>query len=408
MELSLPSEIDDQALLGRVLDFYTDTLKQAPEGIAFLQAKGLVHGELIDRFRLGYANRTLGLRLPEKTRKAGAAIRGQLERIGLYRPSGHEHFNGSLIVPIFGEHGEVVQVHGRKIRDDLRPGTPTDLYLPGPMRGVWNREALAAGGGEVILAGSLLDALTFWVAGFRNVTAAFGPDGLTDDIVAAFHAAHINRVLIAFGRDEEEAASAAADRLMAEGFACYRVEFPKGMGANTYTLKVGPAAQSLGKLIRKASWLGQGRAPAPPTTFAADEADPAPEGPPEPLEPFSEPVTTSPVPAPPIDDPVLSQSEHEVVMMFGDRRYRIRGWKKPLNPESLKVNLLVQRGQRFHVDTLDLYSAKARASFIKQAGIEIGEAEDPLKHDLGRVLLKVAKRAATLVSARWGMFGTIF
>ncbi|MES2129289.1 MAG: hypothetical protein V4463_18630, partial [Pseudomonadota bacterium] len=54
-----------------------------------------------------------------------------------------------------------------------------------------------------------------------------------------------------------------------------------------------------------------------------------------------------------------------------------------------KVNLLVSRDERFHVDTFDLYQAKARSAFIKQAGIELGEAEDVLKHDLGRVLLKL-------------------
>lgn len=145
MHLFGTSEVSDSSLLSQVVSYYHDTLKQAPEALAFLETKGLIHGELIDRFRLGYANRTLGLRLPEKNRKAGAAIRGQLERIGLYRASCHEHFNGSLVVPIFGDHGEIVQVHGRKIRDDLRPGTPTDLYLPGPARGVWNREALAGG-----------------------------------------------------------------------------------------------------------------------------------------------------------------------------------------------------------------------------------------------------------------------
>jgi hypothetical protein len=94
---------------------------------------------------------------------------------------------------------------------------------------------------------------------------------------------------------------------------------------------------------------------------------------------------------------VVAQSEQELTLALGDRRYRIRGWKKPLTPDTLKINLLVQRagdnqgqGQgRFHVDTIDLYSAKARASFIKQAGIELGESEDVLKQDLGRVLLKV-------------------
>ena len=59
----------------------------------------------------------------------------------------------------------------------------------------------------------------------------------------------------------------------------------------------------------------------------------------------------------------------------------------------MRVNLLVHRpadpDSRFHVDTLDLYAAKARGAFVKAAGIELGEAEDVIAHDLGRVLLKL-------------------
>jgi hypothetical protein len=73
-------DADDQALLTQVVDYYHETLKQSPEALAYLAARGLVHPELIDRFRLGLADRTLGLRLPEKTRKAGADIRARLER----------------------------------------------------------------------------------------------------------------------------------------------------------------------------------------------------------------------------------------------------------------------------------------------------------------------------------------
>jgi hypothetical protein len=72
-----------------------------------------------------------------------------------------------------------------------------------------------------------------------------------------------------------------------------------------------------------------------------------------------------------------------------DRRYRVRGWQKPLSPEVLKINLMVSKGPRFHVDTLDLYQAKARAAFIKQASLELSESEDRLKLDLGKVLRKV-------------------
>ena len=412
-------DADDQALLGQVVDYYHETLKSSPEALAYLASRGLVHGELIERFRLGLADRTLGLRLPDKTRKAGADIRARLERIGLYRASGHEHFTGSLVVPVIDAGGNIAEVYGRKIRNNLRAGTPMHLYLPGPHRGVWNLDGIAGSSGEVILTEALIDAMTFWCAGFRNVTAAYGAGGLTDDHIAAFRAHRVERVLIAFDRDEagERGAAEVAERLMKEGFACYRIMFPKGMDANDYALKVTPAAKSLGVLIRKAEWLGQGKRPAITSAHdelvaalahgavaAAKEEENVPS-PPSPLaadplatdtdvaELVPEPVIATPLPAMPVADDTVVKTEAELVLIQGDRRYRVRGWKKPLNPESLKVNLLVHRPAdaqgRFHVDTFDLYSAKARSGFVKQAGIELGEAEDVLKHDLGRVLLKL-------------------
>jgi hypothetical protein len=90
-------DADDQTLLDQVIDYYHATLKQSPEALAYLDRRGIASSEAIARFKLGYANRTLGLRLPEKSRKAGADIRERLQRLGLLRASGHEHFNGSLM-----------------------------------------------------------------------------------------------------------------------------------------------------------------------------------------------------------------------------------------------------------------------------------------------------------------------
>jgi DNA primase len=50
---------------------------------------------------------------------------------------------------------------------------------------VFNAQALHASK-EIILTEALIDALTFWCAGYRNVTSAFGIEGLTDELVAAF------------------------------------------------------------------------------------------------------------------------------------------------------------------------------------------------------------------------------
>ena len=235
LETPLDREADDGELLRQVISYYHETLKQSPEALAYLEKRGLQHPDVIERFKLGYANRTLAYRLPARNRVAGAEMRGRLQQLGILRESGHEHFNGSFVIPVFDEHGAVREVYGRKIRDDLRPGTPLHLYLPGEHRGVWNWEALAASR-EIILCEALIDALTFWVAGFRNVTASYGVEGFTEDHLAAFHRYGTERVLIAYDRGDagEKAAQALAEKLLAEGIGCYRIHFPKDTDANEY------------------------------------------------------------------------------------------------------------------------------------------------------------------------------
>ena len=406
-------DADDQALLNQTVAYYHERLLATSEAQTYLAGRGLAHAELVAHFKLGVADRTLGLRLPDKTRKAGADIRARLQKVGLYRDSGHEHFNGSLVVPVFDEAGNVVEVYGRKLLDNLRAGTPKHLYLPahgrenqGRGRGVFNVAALAASK-EIILCEALLDALTFWCAGFRNVTAAYGIEGFTDEHVEAFKRHGTERVLIAYDRDDagERGAAKVAEALMAAGIECFRVQFPKGMDANEYALKVQPAAKSLGLLIRKAVWLGKGDAPAPTTAAKEEPATPTPPAeppgdtpavPPLAAVPVAadEPLPASPMPAAP-REPGLQVHEREqgreVTLTLGEgktaRRYRVRGLAKNLAVDVLKVNLMVAAGDAFHVDTLDLYSAKARAHYVAQAAQETGIAEAVLKADLGRVLL---------------------
>ena len=46
----------------------------------------------------------------------------RLQALGVIRESGHEHFNGSLVVPVFDVSGGVVGMYGRKITANLRDG----------------------------------------------------------------------------------------------------------------------------------------------------------------------------------------------------------------------------------------------------------------------------------------------
>ncbi len=131
-------DAEDRELLSQVVGYYHRTLKQSPEALAYLEERGIRSQEAIERFQLGFANRTLNYLLPPNGTKAGFDARERLQRLGVLRETGHEHFNGSLVVPIFGAAGEVLGMYGRKITPNLRKGTPLHLYLPGPHRGVFN------------------------------------------------------------------------------------------------------------------------------------------------------------------------------------------------------------------------------------------------------------------------------
>ena len=396
----------DAAMLTRVTDYYHNTLKEAPEGLAYLQKRGLTHPELVETFKLGLSNRTLGYRLPAKNRKAGAQVRGQLQKLGLYRKSGHEHLAGSLVVPMMGYDPdgnmtqEVRQLYGRKILDNLRKGTPKHLYLAGPMAGVWNYGAFKASD-EMILCESLIDAMTFWCAGYRNVTSAYGINGLTEEIIDALAGHNIKRVLIAYDRDAggETGAEDASERLTAKGLSTYRLMFPKGMDANEYALQVTPARESFGALIRGAKWLGKGAAPtARPSSLAAElptaRVEPSLEMPeeslPEPRAPETPLATAIPQAA---EETEAIIHEHEILMSFADRHWRIRGLARNTSYEALRINLLVSREVNgaavFHVDTLDLYAARQRTSFTAQAASELGLSKESIKSDMARVLLKL-------------------
>jgi len=404
-------DADDQVLFNQVIEYYHEGLKQNPEAIAYLKKRGLNNSDMIDHFKLGFANRTLGYRLPKANRKTGAAMRGALQRIGLMRNTGHEHFNGSIVFPITDENGVISEVYGRKIRDDLRKGTPVHLYLPGPHKGIFNCDALRAFK-EIILCESIIDALTFWCAGYRNVTTSYGISGFTDELLAAFKQFKTERVLIAYDRDTagEKAATDLAACLIVEGIDCYRVHFPKSMDANSYALSVQPASKSLGVCIRSALWLGQGDKPElktipvevveqqeikiatleDNTTVDIETGEILTDKINNNLPPLAAEVEeqASPVNAPNADIQA-DIKDHEIILTFGDRRYRVRGLDKNLSVNQLKINILASRNENLHVDTLDLYSAKPRYHFIKQTALELTLNEDIIKNDIGKVLLKL-------------------
>ena len=445
---------NDKRLLEAVVEHYHETLKNSPEAQQYLVKRGLQSAEMVEQFRLGFANRTLGYRMPEKNRSTGREQRGRLQQLGVLRENGREHLRGSIVIPIFNLEGEVVQMYGRKIapRHLLREDTSEHLYLPGPHRGVWNEPALIASK-EIILCEALIDALTFWCAGYQHVTTSYGVNGFTDEIKAAFRKHGTKRIYIAYDRDDagERAALKHAEELIGMGIECFRVQFPRGQDANEFALKQQPATHWLGMYLKRAAWLGKGQRPTvaviepqpvkpqeqteeetikpaakeeipePVTTPAEDKM---PESVPplaakaeepttaakekisesntttvseEPVSSLATPLPIAPLPTGtvvPARDVRIEVSGETVYVTMGERRYRIVDLGKNTAPGVLHVNVMVTststRGEtRLHVDRFDLYGARPRSLFAKQAAKELGHKEESIERDLARLILEL-------------------
>ena len=418
-------DADDTALLSQVADYYHRCLLSEPQALSYLVEKRGISREAIAHFKLGFSNRTLGLRLPMKNRADGERIRSRLQALGVLRDTGHEHLRGRVTVPLLDEGGAIVGLYGRLVTAS-KTGAPSHLYLPGPHRGVFNAAGVV-GADEAILCESLLDALTFWSAGLHAVTTSYGVEGLTDDVLSALVSSKASRVIVAYDRDEagDRGAVVAASKLQAAGFTVLRALFPKGLDANAYAMKVQPASRALRLVVEKATVMHEGTRPALPSTQTMpkdaaeaakeEETSPPPSAAPAPSTTTTSTATTSappssslssslsPASSQPASKPsaaylstmrVERETADELVVASEARRWRVRGVEKNLSHEVLKVNVLVQSttSGAFFVDTVDLYASRQRGHFLKVAAAELGCGEEGLRAELSRLLLLVEQK----------------
>ncbi|GLR10265.1 DNA primase [Mixta theicola] len=389
---------DGQALLHQVTDFYHRNLLNSPEAVAWLEKRGLNHPELVKHFRLGFAGaHGVAGALPSPHSKEGKSLRQRLTALGVIRESNRQdHFRGCLVVPVTGGsesydpalRGRVLQLYGRRMLTDsqIKKGSAKHLYLPSPLTGIWNEEALKASP-EVILCEALIDAMTFWCAGYRNVIAAFGVNGFTAGHLAALQYHGVKRVMIAFDRDEagDRGAEAVAEQLAGCGIAAWRVRFPAGMDANAYALKSGNPESAFALALAQAVRMKSGSAVTSENVTGSNE-------------------TISPLAAFPASQPAHRPAETriacevtpagELLLRSGPRQWRVRGWQKNTLAEVMKVNVQVldESTGAFHVDQLDMYHAKQRQAYVNMAASELECDAAVIKRECGRVLLALEQQ----------------
>lgn len=363
--------VEDQQWLERAVDHYHARLLETPAAQDYLRSRGITAAEFVTSFRVGYADGTLAAKLPAEGRRA-------LRRVGVLTGSGRELMRGCVLFPLVAaggaNSGHVVGLYGRSIEGRRH------LYLPGERRGVFNPQG-AKNTEEVIITESVIDAAALWSAGLRNVIPVYGVTGLTEEIMAHLVECRVRRVVLLLDADEAGRAAAidVAQRLAAINIEARSVELPANDAAEFI---------AGGGLIDELRRLITGSANSSSADASAARAATVLAG-------------------------ALMQLEtsNDGSMLFaGDgREYRVRGLS-PLGLERLRVNVRLSVTDqstvgneqsamtRFHLDTIDLYQARARSLFAQTAAKLCSVSEQQVSADLLRLIEKL--EAARLAMRR--------
>lgn len=380
-------EAEDQTCLKLVMDYYHDCLMQNEKAQQFLKHRKLFHPEVLKQYQIGFCDRTLGTQIPKTHYKAGRVIRDKLKRIGITKDNGIETHRGGLVVPIKDDQGDVDDIFSHKISTKHRKDTPLEIFSN---NGIFNLHSLTDTP-EMILVASMLDALTFIVNGYPNVTCIANIGDLSryfdflDSIACSrlLVTSEIFKVILEKASDHYDV---------------YEISVPSGYTINDYAISVPNTQEALGQLIRHAQW----QSPISHTddsdilsedSSLEDDDDAILENLDlddclneleeeiETLQPL--PAVRSPEPPP---EQHIKEEAHQVVIGFSERTYRVRGLYTNTSHHKLKVSIFASVDDKIHIDDLNLYQSRSRAVFINQASAELGLSEKVVKSDIGRLV----------------------
>lgn len=343
------SAADRTKLLTRVAAHYHRAFLDHPEGQRYLRdARGIRDTALFKTFEIGLANGSLLDVLPKDE-----PTLAQLRALGVLTATGREFFKGCIVFPLWSAEGAVVNLYGRRLVD----GEVNHLYLPGPRQGLWNASAARRSTG-VLLAESVIDALSAIDAGLSETMPCYGVNGLSEEHLRCLRQAGVQRVLLAFDGDDagRRGMDAVQCRLVEAGLAVGHLTLPEGQDLNTYLCGLG-ADEARPAFLRQAG-----------AAFVALTA-PAGESSPRVL---------------PGEHVELTPSGFKLTLHA--RRYEVKGIARVTTQLKATVKATGDARKGFELTTLDLYSGRSRETYAKACAALFDVADEVIRADMARLI----------------------
>ncbi len=359
-------------LLARVAGFYARTLHKDRAGLDYLAARGLAQPAMLETFRLGYCNGTLKTALPQ----AGEVVT-QLQALGVLNAKGNEVFYGRVVVPILDAAGGVVGLYGRKVEGDgarLNADSARHIYLAGGHRAAFNAGP-ARHAARVVFTESIFDALALWQAGEVGAVPLYGADGFTEHHAALVADFDAREIVLALDADAKGAAGTEQLRKklaeLVPAVPVRVVAWPDGAkDAAEFCAKAEDPRAAWSALVAPPA------APTGPTATAGKEKD-APD-----------------------DEGREEAAPGGFALVYPNRRYELVALARA-GVARLKATVKAIGGGpgRFHVEALDLYSAKARRLFAGEAARVFRLPPETTENDLARLLVAAERHLTQGVAA---------
>ncbi|HOW59103.1 MAG TPA: hypothetical protein PLO78_05190 [Candidatus Omnitrophota bacterium] len=307
--------MDQNEVNGKILEraalHYQDVLKESQKAQEFLRRNGLLNGEILQRYRVGFCDGSL----PKEP-----DVRGELVSLGILDKKGKELLRNFIVIPITKENGTPLGLYAHYIYQG------THLYLPERGNSVFNA-TFATGRDTLYVVPNPFEALSLINAGLHETVAFCGESPPSADR-SIFEESTLKRVYFFW---DEGKIRELMDPVAAKDLEIFKVSLPEKAGSISRFLSGGGNIQTL---IEKAAKIEIVKS--------------------EPAEAVKNRIPFK-----------VIQEESAIYFIRGDLTYRIKG----LNVRrvgSLKATIKVQNSESYHLDTFDLYSSRARAGFARQ------------------------------------------
>ena len=330
---NLQFTIQHSQLLNRVIDFYHKTFKNSPEAQKYLIEERKIKGsEIFETFKIGYVDGSLLKTLGKKSN-----VKDELKTLGILTENNTEFFYKRIVIPIFNEQNEIINIYGRNFSN--ASNSVKHLYLRGSQRGVFNFSAVKRSK-EIILCESILDALSAISNGFTETIPLYGVNGLTNDHLELFKENLVEKIIFCFDNDKagKEAIPKNIEKLKHLPLNFSKIVLPDYSDLNEYFQIY--SANDFQKLVETAETLKN-------IEHVETQQNTA-------FETNSENKNYT-----------IEVNGDEIIFSSDNIEYTVRG----LNVYAftrMKVNIRAKKNTAFHIDTIDLFASKSRAAFVNQ------------------------------------------